>query len=59
VRRESRALSANALLGLRLRSLLGLLAPCSHVTGSLTLPTSKVSNEPDGMQGTKAELQRA
>jgi hypothetical protein len=33
VRRESRAYSANA-LGLRLRSLLGLLAPSSPVTGS-------------------------
>lgn len=59
VRRESRALGANALLGLRLRSLLGLLAPSSHVTGSLTPPTLVVSNEPDGMQGTKATLQRA
>lgn len=59
VRRESRALSAIALLGLRLRSLLGLLAPSFHVTESLTLPTSAVSNEPDGMQGTKARLQQA
>jgi len=59
VRRESRALSAIALLGLRLRSLLGLLAPSFHVTGSPTLPTSVVSNEPDGMQGTKARLQQA
>jgi len=59
VRRESRALGAAALIGLRLRSLLGLLAPSSHVTGSLTPPTSVVSNEPDGMQGTKATLQRA
>ncbi len=43
VRRESRAYSANAQLGLRHRRLLGLLAPCSHVTGSLTPPTSALS----------------
>ena len=33
----------------------GILSPCPRVKESLTLPTSKVSNEPDGMQGTKVQ----
>ncbi len=31
-----------------------ILKPCSYVKESQTLPTSKVSNEMDGMQGTEA-----
>ena len=40
-------------------SFLGLLSLSSHVTGPQTLPTSVVSNESDGMQGTEAGQQPA
>lgn len=40
---------------MRSRLLQEILSPCPRVKESLTLPTSQVSNETDGMQGTKVQ----